>query len=66
MGGFRGSDETLDREIETLERLGRVRLRRATVALAEIDQELRELRRERARRRASTAALPTVKVGAEA
>ncbi|HEV2166482.1 MAG TPA: hypothetical protein VGS23_05860 [Thermoplasmata archaeon] len=55
MGGFRGSDEALDREIETLERIGRVRLRRASEALQEVDRDLRALRKERARRRASTA-----------
>ncbi len=53
MSGFRMSDELLDREIETLERIGRVRLRRASEALAEVDRELRALRRERARRRAT-------------
>ena len=52
MAGFRGSDESLDREIETLERMGRLRLRRATEALAEVDRDLRELRAERAKRRA--------------
>jgi hypothetical protein len=66
MAGFRGSDETLEREIETLERLGRVRLRRATVALAEVDRELRELKRERARRRAAAAAAVTAALPAEA
>ncbi len=52
MADFRGSDEELDREIETLERIGRVRLRRATVSLREVDLDLRELRREKLRRKA--------------
>jgi hypothetical protein len=50
---FRGSDETLDREIATLEAIVRLRIRRLNAELREIDGELRELRRERARRRAS-------------
>lgn len=53
MGGFRGSDEQLDREIETLESIGRIRVRRVAHELREIDRDLAELRRERARRRAS-------------
>ena len=59
MSGFRGSDELLDREIATLERIGRLRVRRAAVELRELDRDLRELRRERARRRASSA-IPSV------
>ena len=55
MGGFRGSDERLDREIETLEAIGRLRVRRVARELKELDRELAELRRERARRRASAA-----------
>jgi hypothetical protein len=57
MGGFRGDDEALDREIAALEGTGRVRLRRANRELRDIDRDLRELRRERARRKAA-AALP--------
>ena len=52
MTPYRATDEQLDREISTLERIGRVRLRRASAELHEIDKELRELRRERARRAA--------------
>jgi hypothetical protein len=51
MSDFRGSDEQLDREIETLERMARLRLRRASSDLNEIERDLRELRRTRARRR---------------
>jgi hypothetical protein len=52
MTGFRGSDESLDREIAAIERLARVRVRRVASELTELERELRELRRERARRRA--------------
>lgn len=55
MSGFRGSDETLEREITTLEELARVRLRRASRELRRLDRELHELRAERARRRALAA-----------
>ncbi len=51
MTPFRGSDERLDREIETLEAIARVRVRRVAQELREIDKELADLRRERARRR---------------
>ena len=52
MPPFRGSDETLDREIETLEGIAKTRTRRAARELSELDRDLRELRAERARRRA--------------
>jgi hypothetical protein len=52
MSSFRGSDESLDHEIETLERIARQRVRRYASELKDLDQELRELRRLRARRRA--------------
>ncbi len=51
MSGFRGSDESLDREIAALERIARLRVRRTAVELKELDRDLRELKRERARRR---------------
>jgi hypothetical protein len=51
MTGFRGSDESLDREIEAIERLARLRVRRVGSELNELDRDLRELKRERARRR---------------
>ncbi|HXQ48521.1 MAG TPA: hypothetical protein VN842_01900 [Thermoplasmata archaeon] len=51
MTGFRGSDESLDREIEAIERLARLRVRRVASELNELDRDLRELKRERARRR---------------
>jgi hypothetical protein len=56
MTPFRGSDERLDREIETLEGIARLRLRRAARELRDIDRELSELRRERARRRSAAGA----------
>jgi hypothetical protein len=52
MTPFRGSDERLDREIETLESIARVRVRRVASELKDIERDLAELRRERARRRA--------------
>lgn len=55
MAPFRGSDERLDREIETLESIARVRVKRVAGELRDIDRDLQELRRERARRRASAA-----------
>lgn len=51
MTPFRGSDECLDREIEALEGIARVRIRRVARELRDIDRDLFELRRERARRR---------------
>ena len=55
MSRFRGSDEQLDREIATLERIARLRVRRAAAELQELERDLRELRRERTRRRAVAA-----------
>ncbi len=52
MSRYRGSDEAIDREIATLERIARVRLRRAAAEMQELEGDLRELKRERARRRA--------------
>jgi len=60
MTGFRGSDESLDREIETVERIARIRLRRASQEMRDLDRDLRELKRERARRRAESAVDLTV------
>jgi len=51
MGGFRGSDDSLDREIATLEAIARLRVRRAAAELRDLDRDLRDLRAERARRR---------------
>lgn len=51
---FRGTDEALDHEIEALESIGKVRLRRTVREMREIDRDLRELRRERARRKAAS------------
>jgi len=58
MAPFRGSDETLDREIETLEAIARTRVRRVARELRDIDKDLADLRRERARRRLA-AEVPT-------
>ncbi|HTZ61678.1 MAG TPA: hypothetical protein VMC82_03435 [Thermoplasmata archaeon] len=53
MSGFRGSDDALDREIAAIEGIARVRVRRVAAELRELDRDLRELKRERARRRAA-------------
>ncbi|MFZ0891490.1 MAG: hypothetical protein WB778_03640 [Thermoplasmata archaeon] len=60
MSSFRGSDEALDREIETLERIARQRVRRYANEIKDLDQDLRELRRVRARRRVEAAAVSPV------
>lgn len=51
MSPFRGPDEDLEREIAAVQRLVRVRLRRATDDLRELESALGELRRELRRRR---------------
>ncbi|MCI4335911.1 MAG: hypothetical protein L3K17_01760 [Thermoplasmata archaeon] len=66
MGGFRGTDETLDREIRTLEAIARLRLKRATLELRELDKDLRELKIERARRKAPSTAGATASAAATA
>jgi hypothetical protein len=53
MSAFRGSDDALEREIVALEGVGRVRVRRAAAEMRLLERDLRELRRERARRRAA-------------
>jgi hypothetical protein len=70
MSGFRGSDEQIDREIAMLERIVHLRVRRAAAELRDLDRDLRELRKERARRRAAqslptTVPQPTDAVGGE-
>ena len=55
MSPFRGTDETLDREIETLEGMAKRRLRRYTRDLRDLDRDLADLKKERARRRAASA-----------
>lgn len=56
MSAFRGSDERLDREIEALEGIVKVRLRRASRELRDLEKDLRELKRERSRRHAQVGA----------
>jgi CHASE1-domain containing sensor protein len=58
MSPFRGSDEALDREIAAIEGIAKVRVRRVSSELRELERDLREHRRERVRRRAE-AAVPT-------
>ncbi|MGI0131818.1 MAG: hypothetical protein ACREDK_01785 [Thermoplasmata archaeon] len=52
MGGFRGSDATLEREIATLEAIARLRVRRYARELRDLERDLKALRREKARRKA--------------
>jgi hypothetical protein len=66
MTGFRGTDDQLDQEIETLERIARLRVRRAATELRDLDRDLADLRRERSRRRAATSAAAQTPVSAEA
>ncbi|HEV2230994.1 MAG TPA: hypothetical protein VGV64_07005 [Thermoplasmata archaeon] len=63
MGGFRGTDDALDREIATLEAMALLRLRRHAKDLNALDRDLQELKRERVRRRSSGAAEASVDVG---
>jgi len=65
MAGFRGTDEQLDREISQVERIARLRLVRAAAEMRALDRDLRELKRERARRRAESAVESSAPVGAE-
>jgi hypothetical protein len=62
MTGFRGSDESLDREIAAIERMARTRVRRVASELSDLDRDLRELKRERARRRNAAAEHVTTNV----
>ncbi|MGC2035641.1 MAG: hypothetical protein WA761_09395 [Thermoplasmata archaeon] len=55
MGPFRATDEQIDHEIATLERIARQRVRRYARDLSEVDRDLKELKKERARRRAANA-----------
>lgn len=57
MTAYRGTDETLDREIATLDAISRVRLRRYAREMRELERDLSEMRRERARRRAGASEL---------
>lgn len=53
MPPYRASDEAVEREIEALERIVQVRLKRYASEMRDLDKDLSELRRERARRRAA-------------
>jgi hypothetical protein len=57
MPPYRGSDAAVDGEIATLERIARLRLARYAAEMRDLDRDLSELRRERARRRAIAAVL---------
>ncbi len=63
MSPFRGDDETLDREIATLEGMAKRRLKRYTDDLRNLDRDLADLRKERARRRAGSAIAEAESVG---
>jgi hypothetical protein len=64
MGGFRATDEQLEREIRAVRALVRVRHRRAVADLRELDQVLRDLQQERRRRQATS--IPAAEAPAEA
>ncbi len=66
MAAFRGDDATLDKEIATLEAIARVRLRRATRELNDLDRELKVLKAEQARRRGRALAHVSVEASARA
>jgi hypothetical protein len=53
MGEFRGTDETLEREIATLRAIARVRLRRYAREMSDLERDLRILNQVRARRKAA-------------
>ena len=63
MSSFRGSDETLDREIDTLEGIAQRRVRRYAREIRDLERDLKDLKRERARRRAA-ARVPSVELDA--
>jgi hypothetical protein len=52
MTGFRGSDETLEQEIASLEAIARLRVRRYARDLHDLERDLHDLKVERARRKA--------------
>jgi hypothetical protein len=64
MSSYHATDEQLDREIAALEQIARVRLRRASRDLNEIDKDLRELRKERVRRAARAAEMISTEASA--
>lgn len=66
MSPYRATEEQLEREIVALERIARVRLRRASAELKDIDKDLRELRKERARRAARASEMISTDVSVEA
>lgn len=53
MGEYRGSDEAIEREVEALERIVQIRLRRYATEMRGLERDLTELKKERARRRAN-------------
>ncbi|MCI4350859.1 MAG: hypothetical protein L3K15_05040 [Thermoplasmata archaeon] len=64
MGTFRGSDDSLEAEIATLEAIAKLRVRRAARDLKELDRDLAELRAERGRRRARSS-IPSLTTASE-
>lgn len=65
MSSFRGSDEALEREIAAIEGIAKVRVRRVSAELRDLERALSELRRERARRRVPVEALVSERASAE-
>ncbi len=66
MARFRGTDQAIEREIAALEGIARVRLRRTVEEMRELERDLRELKKERARRRAEHEVATTTSSSAEA
>ena len=66
MSPYRATDEQLEREIAALEQMARVRLRRASAELNDLDKDLRELRKEWARRAARAAEMVSTETPATA
>ncbi len=66
MARFRGTDQAIEREIAALEGIARVRLRRTVEEMRELERDLRELKKERARRRAEHEIATTASSSADA
>ena len=66
MPSYRATDEELEREILTLQAIGRLRVRRYARELNELERDLAALRAEKARRRVKGQLLGEVAVSASA
>ncbi|MCI4321626.1 MAG: hypothetical protein L3K05_04900 [Thermoplasmata archaeon] len=66
MASYRASDEVVEREIAALQQIVQVRLRRYIAEMRDLDRDLRELKRERARRRDDPTAVAAGRASATA